>query len=484
MRPAGVGFPVLLLTLLLISVTAGTGYGRNSCRETASKAPKYLFLFIGDGMGPAHVRLSDALQGSHRSSTMTSFPVSGSATTWSADHHITDSAAAATALATGCKTNSGTVSMAVNRRDTLKTVAEMAKAKGMKVGIVSSVFIDDATPACFYAHNPDRKNYHTIARQMATSGVDYFGGGSAAGNFPKNRPDSLNGRNDITLLMRAAHYAITSSRISLEAVPKGSRCWAVTTCDEKGAMDFAMDRPTEALSLAEFTRHGIRLLDNPKGFFMMVEGGKIDWASHSNDAAAAMHDVVAFDQAIGEAVSFYRQHPRQTLIVVTADHECGGLTLGNRTTRNDSRLALLQHQKISGQRFAGKVALWKKNGGVTFSMVLDSVRAYIGPGNTAADPSLALSAGDRTLLQQAYSATFADQTGKEPHSGSVDIFTPEIIRLLDTMAGAGWTSNAHTAVPVRVFAIGRGAGAFSGNYDNTDIAKKIMRIAALQSRMR
>ena len=466
--------------LLIIMVAGATCFPSNQTMKAASKdatsAPRYLFLFIGDGMGPAQVKLSEALLQNGHSLAMTSFPVLGTATTHSADRLITDSGAAGTALATGSKTTIGTISMAGNHLDTLRTIAEMAKAKGMKTGIISSVGIDDATPACFYAHNASRSNLYDIARQMSSSGFDYFGGGYSLGNFPENRAKSKMFMGDIAGLMQSAHYVIAHNKTELETIKPGTQCWAYTIYDSKAALNFAMDRRNGEISLAEFTSEGIRLLDNPKGFFMMVEGGKIDWACHSNDAAAAAHDVESFDKAITEALAFYHRHPKETLIVVTADHECGGLSLGNAAKGYETRFDLLRHQNISMQRFSEKVSAWKKLGTVTFPMILDSVRVYYGLSSAHADSALVLSPRDRNTLQQAYTSTMKTESAG---TKSTDTFTPAVTGLLNSRVGIGWSSNAHTAVPVQVFAIGCGAEAFKGFYDNTDIAKKMMLIARL-----
>ncbi|NTV05954.1 MAG: alkaline phosphatase [Chlorobiaceae bacterium] len=465
-----------LIIIISLSLFAPSNKDLQAAFKKRSTAPRYLFLFIGDGMGPAQVKLSSTLLQEDQSLAMTSFPVLGMATTHAEDRLITDSAAAGTAIATGSKTTVGTISMAANHLDTLRTIAEMAKAKGMKTGIVSSVGIDDATPACFYAHNASRSNLYDIAVQMASSGFDYFGGGYSLGNFPENRTKSKTFRGDVADLMQSAHYVIAHNKKELESIKQGTRCWAYTGYDSKGAMNFALDRSTGEIDLAEFTREGIRLLDNPKGFFMMVEGGKIDWACHTNDAAAAAQDVQAFDKAIKEALAFYRRHPGKTLIVVTADHECGGLALGNAANGYKSRFDILKQQHISQQRFAEKVAAWQKRGTVTFPMALDSIKVYYGLSFTHPDSALALSAKDRNALQEAYTTTMKNES---PGTKSNDSFSPSITAILNTRAGIGWSSNAHTAMPVQVFAIGRGSEAFKGFYDNTDIAKKIRKIAWL-----
>jgi alkaline phosphatase len=470
-------FALKLIIMMSVSAFAPSSKAIQAASKEKNTAPRYLFLFIGDGMGPAQVKLSSELLQPGQFLAMTSFPVLGMATTHAADRLITDSAAAGTALATGSKTTIGTISMAGNHLDTLRTIAEIAKAKGMRTGIVSSVDIDDATPACFYAHNASRSNLYDIAVQMASSGFDYFGGGYSLGNFPENRTKSKSFHGDITDLMRSAHYIIPRNKKELESIKPGKLCWAYTGYDKKGALNFALDHRNGEIELAEFTREGIRLLYNPKGFFMMVEGGKIDWACHANDAAAAAHDVQAFDQAIREALDFYHRHPRETLIVVTADHECGGLSLGNVANGYETRFDLLRKQNISQQRFTEKVATWQKSGTITFPMALDSLKVYFGLGFAHVDSALALSAKDRDMLQKAYTTTMRTES---PGTESKDTFTPAVTGMLNSRAGIGWSTNAHTAVPVQVFAIGLGSEAFKGFYDNTDIAKKIMAIGSLK----
>jgi alkaline phosphatase len=465
-----------LVMIASVSACSSADGANRTVPEAKHRAVRYVFLFIGDGMGPAQVKLSDAVLQDGESLVMNSFPVLGMATTQAENRYITDSAAAGTALATGSKTTIGTISMAANHRYRLVTIAEMAKAKGMRTGIVSSVGIDNATPACFYAHNAGRSNYYDIAVQMASSGVDYFGGGYAEGDFPENRTKSKTFLGNITDLMQSAHYVITRNRNELQTVKPGTRCWAFTGYDSKAAMDFAMDRRPGDMELAEFTREGIRLLDNPQGFFMMVEGGKIDWACHANDAAATAHDVKAFDNAISEALAFYRRHPGETLIIVTADHECGGLSLGNAANEYEAHLSLLRNQKISQQRFAEKVSSWKKLRTVTFPMAIDSVKVYYGLGRADADSALTLSPANHQVLQESYKSTMKPE--------SADTFTPAVTGILNMKAGIGWTTKAHTAMPVEVLAIGRGAETFSGFYDNTDVAKKIIQITQLKMEMK
>lgn len=445
--------------------------------------PKYIFFFIGDGMASPQVNLTEAAladpefklaDGVVTLGTMNlqMFPVSGMATTHSNDKYITDSAAAGTALACGEKTKNGVIAKNPSMQD-LKTIAEMAKDKGMKVGIVSSVSIDHATPACFYAHNEDRGHYDEIAKHMDDSNFDYFGGGFARGD----------NNGDVITHLQGAGYTVTDTHAELTSVPVGQKCWAYTEHDRSKALYYEIDRmnmtPEDHISLAEFTKQGIRLLDNDdKGFFMMVEGGKVDWACHANDAVSATHDMVAFDNAIAVAIDFYNQHPDETLIVVTGDHECGGLTLGYAWPNGkNTDFSLLKHQKISFQEYKVIVDSWKP-AAKTFEEALEHVKEHFGLGD--AGKGLELTANDSTRLKEAFDHSMLDTAnrGEEEvylkYGRSYDPFTVTVTHILNEKAGIGWTSYYHTGVAVPVYALGAGANLFNGSYDNTDIPKKII----------
>ncbi len=470
------------------------------------KTPKYVFLFIGDGMSNAQINLAEAAMGDGDiqlksgnvelgALNIRQLPVSGMQTTYAEDRYITGSAASATALATGFKTTVGTISK--NGEDTkeLKTMAEMAKEKGMKVGIVSSVSIDHATPACFYAHSETRSYYNYIAAQMDDSGFDYFGGGYALGNFDKYKDVSTPGKRvpkdftpvDVEADMKAAGYTIAKNKTELNAVLKGTKCWAYSDqYDGSGALPYDVERTDSDISLADFTKRGIELLDNESGFFLMVEGGKIDWACHGNDAVATTFDMIAFDKAIGEALAFYDAHPDETLIVVTGDHECGGLSLGFANTGYETAFDLLKYQTCSFEVFT---ALWyaKADAGEinSFQDALALAKTNFGLGNAELHADLALSEYELQLLEEAFNRSYGvkgTRPGEEAYTlfGGYDPFTVTITHVLNHKAGIDWATYSHTGSPIPVFAKGAGELNFSGYYDNTDVAKKIMKIADLK----
>lgn len=464
---------MVLITALITVSCSTTARVEPDKTKSAAGVPKYIFYFIGDGMGLAQVKIADAVLEDGQYLHMITMPVSGMASTHAQDRYITDSAAAGTALSTGHKTTIGTIAKNPSHTKDLETVAEMARDKGMRVGIVSNVSIDHATPACYYAHADNRNRYSEIALQMASSGFEYFGGGYARADLDKGKP-----LGKLFKTMQDSGYSVIQGWEALGKAEPGRKYWAYGSYDASGALAYAIDRAPDDLTLADFTSQGIRLLDNDRGFFLMVEGGKIDWASHANDAATTAHEVVDFDLAIAEALEFYRSRPDETLIVVTADHECGGLTLGHGSKAYESDIGILIHQKISAQTFAEKVSRWAEDKDVNFSMALDSAAVYFGLGNVRLDAALFLSPEDRQQLKQAYTASMMGDNGGQAY-GKGDPLTVTLTKLMSHKAGIGWTTGSHTAVPVPVFAVGAGSREFTGVYDNTDIAKKIIRVAGL-----
>ena len=237
-------------------------------------------------------------------------------------------------------------------------------------------------------------------------------------------------------------YRVVTNRSAFMALrPGAGKVFAYNAVlDGDKALPYELDRDATDLSLADYTAKAIELLDNPRGFSIMAEGGKIDWACHANDATASIHDTLAFDEAVREAVQFYNQHPDETLIVVTGDHECGGMTLGFAETKYESSFAILAKQRRSVTDFE-------------LNQIESALMRSVG--------------GDK--VQANDQETYLLYGGYDPLSVTLS-------HILNQKAGIGWTSYSHTAVPVPTFALGVGAGMFNGCYDNTDIGLKVMEI--------
>uniref|UniRef100_A0A7C3WYD0 Alkaline phosphatase n=1 Tax=Dictyoglomus turgidum TaxID=513050 RepID=A0A7C3WYD0_9BACT len=467
---------------------------------------KYVFWFIGDGMGMNHVYATEMFlareskEPSIKNLDFTMFPNVGWMTTYAADSYITDSASAITAMATGKKTNDGVLNMDPSLKTKYKSIAEMARDMGYKVGVLTSVSIDHATPAGMYAHQPSRNNYYDIALELLNSNFNYFGGGGFL------QPKGKDGKQkDIYDLAKEKGYKIVDSVESIKRIGKGDdKVIAINPIlDNSKALPFAINRLRGmdiGLSLADFTRKAIEVLDNPKGFFMMVEGGKIDWAAHANDAVSVIYDVLDFNEAIKVALEFYKKHPYETIIIVTADHETGGLSIGYAGTKYEVYPELLSYQKISYDEFSKMVQEYREKAGEKAKLedLLPLIEKYYGLsildettkknleekaklGNKEAKIKLQLSLNSYEVeeIEKAFSISMMDPQ-KRPKDyksylmyGGYDPLTVVIIRILNQKAGIGFTSYSHTGTPVPVYAIGAGSHIFRGYYDNTDLYKKL-----------
>jgi len=418
--------------------------------------PKYVFFFLGDGMSSAQIQATEAylttvngesamdaknLLKLENRLNMSKMPVAGMQTTYDAHALMTDSASSATAFACGIKTLSGVIGMDDTKTIRYKSIAQLAHEARMKVGILSSVSLDHATPAAYYASVPSRSDMNGIAAQLAETDYEFFGGGGLVKtDSPVNVLQSLEDNG----------YEILNTRDAIRGLknePKDKVICINPVLDGSKAMPYDIDRPDGNLSLAEMTeiaianlyedRHfldkgwGKKKWELDKGFFIMVEGGKIDWACHANDAVATIGDMIDFDNAIGKALEFYKKHPHETLIVVTGDHETGGMTIGHATTG----------YKANYEKLLGQSNVNKDNNGSNDN-----------------------SAAENTFLYGGY----------EP-------IIVTITHILNETASIGWTSYSHTGVPVPVFAQGLKADLFSGFYDNTDIAKKLARALNLEN---
>ena len=434
------------------------------------KKPKYVFLFIGDGMGTAQIQSARFYKGTVDNNgavteadlSFTSFPQVGSVTTYDSTSFCPDSASTATSIATGHKTESGVINMCPWTRDVpYETIAEKLHAqKGYKVGVISTVNIDHATPAAFYAHQKTRKNYYEIGVELANSGFEYFAGGE----FQKVNGDGT-GPNNHEIAAQNGYNVVTRQA----------------------------DAAAGEWQLTDYVRKGIELLDNKKGFFLMTESGKIDWACHANDAAASIHDVLEMSNAVQAAVDFYNEHPNETLILVTADHETGGMAIGYKTTNYDTFLTNLAHQKMSYAKFDATYVQGYIANKTPFETAMQDVKNVFGL-TLPTDPAAA-SAGKLLLtdyevenLRKAYERTL--QVGSSSQSkmsqqdyelyGTYIPFSMAVCHTINHKSGMDHTTYAHTGAMVNVYAMGVGAEKFGGVYDNTEIYHKLAELTKVQ----
>ena len=436
---------------------------------------KYVFFFIGDGMGPHQVLSTEMylaeLEGKigRKSLLMTTFPYSGQVATFSANSGITDSAASGTCLASGKKTNNGMIGQTPDGTPAI-SVASRLKEQGWGIGIMTSVTIDHATPSSHYAHTPSRNNYYIIGTQLAESGFDFFGGSGFDQPQDKKNPAAPNlydlcEQNGYVL---AGGYADAKAKIGAQKMLLVPAERLEDRSRHAGALPYAIDRKTGDLSLPEIVEVAIAQLSTHDQFFMMAEGGKIDYASHANDGGTVLREVLDFDDAIKVAYDFYMQHPDETLIVVTADHETGGMALGN--SDYTLNLKVLAEQKCSSDLLSDQLSALQKQAGE--QLTWEQVKEVISK-NTGLYGVVEMSKEDDQLLKTAFEQMMQHQGVEKSLYKDINALASKALALLNQKSRLGWTSKGHTASAVPVFAIGVGAERFTGWHDNSEIAPLI-----------
>ena len=441
--------------------------------------PKYVFLFIGDGMSvPQRMTAEEFSRAAGTGPlAMNAMPYTATTRTCSFDSLVTDSAAAATAIACGEKTKNHYSGVDPEGKP-LYSSALAAKKAGLRVGIISTVTITHATPAGFYAHNKNRGDAYGISLDLAESGYDFFAGGGL-GVSEKGAKASRRFKEcgDAYEYIRSKGYRFVETKEDFLALRPGDG--KVFTKFTNNALENAIDADGTQPTLAEMVAKGIEMLDNEKGFFMMAEGGRIDWAGHGNDAATNLRDVLALDEAVKVAVEFQERHPDETLVVVTGDHETGGMSMGFAGTGYALYMDRLANQTMSVGKFEGKVAkMFDRNPATTFDDLKPLITEAFGfrfEGDAKKVP-MALSKEELADLEKAFAhdAEFHKSKVEEnaKYDGEKRYLLGGACRLvMSHKCGIGWSSGAHTAMPVLTTAKGCGAEKFSGFIENTDIAR-------------
>ena len=449
---------------------------------------KYVFYFIGDGMGTNHVLGTEMylseLKGEIGVTPLlfAQFPYSAMVSTFSATNSVTDSAAGGTALATGNKTKNGAIGVKKDQTTEVTSVAVWAKENGYRVGVSTSVTIDHATPSSFYAHEGDRGSSYQIGLDLIKAGFDFYGGSDFDDptNFKTSRRDGKTYESLYDLTQKAGYTLARGYKDYQKKAKKAEKMILFQTekasAINKGSIPYAIDRKKGDMTLSEITRAGINFLskDTSKGFFLMVEGGKIDWSAHANDAATTFQEVLDFDEAIKVAYEFYEQHPDETLIVVTADHETGGLILGSGPYALN--LQVLKAQKISEEGYTAllKELRKKHNNQVSWETIQETLKENFGFWDT-----IKLHKGQEEQLKAVYEKSFGTETVKMERSlyQQNEPLATAAKKILNQISLVSWASGSHSAGYVPVYAIGAGAEKFQGQIDNTEIAGKIAEAA-------
>ncbi|MEG1634259.1 MAG: alkaline phosphatase [Rikenellaceae bacterium] len=439
--------------------------------------PKYVFYFIGDGMGLNIVHAAEYYKAAEKGIKLKAdtinfahFPIIGFANSSSADSYITDSAAAGTALACGQKTKQGTIGMDTTQQVPLKSIAIRAKEQGMGVGVVTSVSIDHATPASFYGHNASRNGYYDIAMEGAVSNIDLFGG-SGFLNPTKEGSDK-----EVYAAYAENGYTLFPGKSSLGSI---DTCLTKVLITEREGADnssfaYAIDRKDDDLSLVDLVTKATEYLYKKyesEGFMLVAEGGKVDWGAHANDIKASIGEVIDLDAAVAVAYQFYLQHPDETLIVVTADHETGGYANANGggySLNFDKILCKVPSREVYGAQIRAAVA-----SGAAFEQLPM-------PGDYK------FSSNEKAVLRDLYikltdSAVASDESSqKSMYEKAQNSFAVAAYDLINRGVNAGWTTGGHSGSPVMIYSIGAGAEKMGGHKDNTEIPTTIATLMGLK----
>ena len=488
-------FVIFLTTALFALLIIMLGMTNvNFSKNTVDDSPKYIFLFIGDGFSYPQMTLASLYKTSvlgEDDLIMKSFICAGNAFNTDGEYGAAESAGAVSAMASGIKTNKESLNVDLDGNK-YETIAEKLKSqRGYRIGIISSDNLNHATPAGFYAHQSSRYNGVDIVFELIDSGFDYFGGADITGKYTveniKEKPFTdflsekgykyINAREDIESL---TSIAIDGKVIAISPV-----------LDPYATIPYAIDKEKYAntFTIAEHTKKCAEFLygDGKSGFFIMVEGAKIDWACHANDAATVIHEVINFDNAIKEAVEFYNKHPKETLIIVTGDHETGGLSIGKTETTTNLYLHHLKNQTISFTEFSFKVSNYRYNE-LSFEEILLEIKQYFGiePYN-GENPDFYLSYSDIEKLRAAYDISMMDPLIRPPLNwdeytkyGFYDPITTTALKAVNEKAGISWSTYSHSGLSVPVYALGNGEKIFMGFYQNTDIFFKLKELMKLK----
>jgi len=485
----------MALTMIFMVSTMTPSYGKRVKEEPKAK---YVFYLIGDGMGINEVTGTELYnkatgKGPEQINFM-HFPVRTFVNTFSASSLVTDSAAGGTALSTGTKTYNGAIGLGVDR-DTLANLTEWAKASGVGTGIATSVGINHATPAAFYAHVADRNSYDAISRQLIGSDVDF----AAGAGFLTERRTGL----DATFYEQEARGEGVKVFYGVEEFDNVSAEYERVIClggRNMGELPFAVDRKEGDTALKDFVSTGIDYLYGrfaDEGFFFMIEGGKIDYAGHNDDAVSCFVEVNDLAETMDVVLEFYNQHPDETLILVTADHETGGLMLG--AGLYEMKPELLADQAMSENELTAKFRQAfmppapqqqrRGQGGgqrpfpqqqaqytpPTWEQVKDFFKANLGLWGT-----VPVDKRTEERFFETYQSTFGAKEGENEVRSLYSVNTrlvSDAVMYLNSAAGYQWSHGSHSGSAVGLYVKGVRAAEFNTCTENTDIPKLVARIA-------
>lgn len=439
----------------------------------SAATPKYIFYFIGDGMGMGPVMAAETynrtILNNPNRLLMMQFPVASAAMTYSASSNVTDSAAAGTALSTGTKTKNSMLGMAPDTTDVYSIAVDLAKL-GYGIGIGTTVAADDATPGAFYAHVPNRGMSYEIDTQFATSGVTFLAG--AGLRSIKNDKGEYT---DVLDRLAANNYQVVYGPDGINDIKSDKVVLLSPIGTDANNAGYTIDSIAGSLNITQITEACLKQLQktSPEHFFMMIEGGNIDHALHANDGGAAIKEILSFNEALEVAYRFYQQHPDETLIVVTADHDTGGMSLiGPKGAKGG--LANIDYQRVSKEVFGQYCE------GILRSRMVytwNDMKEYLSD-KLGFWSHIKLSDDQTAKLKDLFTRTFELRNTADQKTlyANFNAFAVEVFRIFNDATGLAFTTTSHSGNPVPVYAVGAGADAFKALNNNTDIPRAILRL--------
>lgn len=357
----------------------------------------------------------------------------------------------------------------------VESIAKKFHDSGYGVGVVTSVAPDDATPGAFYAHVPNRSMYYEIGKQAAASGYEFIAGAGLRGAVDKDGKDTdllkTMADNNVQVVYGPNEIAKINSRKVVLVNYKGAPLWNI---------GYTIDSVAGSLTLPVIAETCLNHLEKntPDRFFMMVEGGNIDYALHANDGGAAITEILNFDQTIKLAYNFYLEHPDETLIVITADHDTGGMAMGNSKVKYQAPLDNFIYQRVSKEQFSDYCKNIARDRRIYH---WEDMKEYLSE-NLGLFNHVPVSEAEENKLKSLFEAAIVMRNSEDQKTlyANFNSFAVEVFKLLNDAAGVGFTSMSHSGNPVPVFAVGVGAEKFRSLNNNCNLPKLILEVAGLE----
>lgn len=479
--------------------TISPSYGKRVKKEPHAK---YVFYIVGDGMGINQVAgtelYNQATGNGPKQINFRHFLVNTFVNTYSSSSLVTDSAAGGTALSSGIRTYNGAIGVDPDHNP-VTSITEWAKASGAGAGVATSVGINHATPAAFYAHVNNRNSYDAISRQLIGSEVDF----AAGAGFLTERSKGL----DAVFYEQEARGEGIKVFYGIEDFKNVSTSYDRVIClggENMGELPFAVDRKAGDTALKDFVSTGIDYLYGryaENGFIFMIEGGKIDSSGHNDDAVSCFHEINDLAAAIDVVLEFYQNHPDETLIVVTADHETGGLMLGAGDYSMNPELLAGQHKSENELTSEFRKAFMpqvpqRRNMRGNQGMNRVQQPQWTPPSWEEVKNFLKMNLGlwdivpvdEKTeeRFYEMYQTTFGTKEGENEVRSLYSVnfrLISEAVIYLNAVAGYQWSYGSHSGSPVGLYVKGVRADEFSSCTENYEIPLIIARIAGYDTKL-